>query len=136
MKSSKVPFRKDRRVTSRHGIKTPVRIKIWKSLRPEAAGESINVSQRGMLFSSDAIFRAGETVEVFFEMPQEIAGEPVSEWRCTGHIVRTEPIAGSGGKLGIGVQFDCYEVARSGPSEVFAQSEISDVVTVAPAVIK
>ena len=133
MKSSQVPFRRDRRITLRHGIKTPVRIKVWKSLRPEAAGESINISQRGMFFSSDAVFRAGETVEIFFEMPQEIGGAPVSEWRCTGHIVRTESIAASGGRLGIGVQFDCYEVARSTPSNPLIQTESSDEATVAPA---
>ena len=134
MTSPKISFRTDRRITSRHGIKTPVRIKVWKSLKPEAAGESINVSQRGMFFSSETVFRTGETVEVFFEMPQEIAGEPMSEWRCTGHIVRTEPIAASGGKLGIGVQFDCYEVARSKPSNRFAQAKTPDIVRVDPAV--
>jgi hypothetical protein len=136
MKASQIPFRRDRRITFRHGVKTPVRIKAWKSLKPEAAGESINISQRGMFFSSNAIFRAGETVEIFFEMPQEIAGEPVSEWRCTGHIVRTEPIAASGGRLGIGVQFDCYEVARSKPSNPLLDSESSAELAVAPAMTK
>ena len=46
-------------------------------------------------------------------MPEEIIGEPTSEWRCTGHVVRTEAIQAAGGKLGVGVQFDCYEVSRS-----------------------
>ena len=50
-------------------------------------------------------------------MPEIVLGEPASEWRCTGHVVRVEAIAATGGKLGVGVQFDCYEVARSKPAD-------------------
>jgi hypothetical protein len=56
-------------------------------------------------------------VEVFFNMPQEIIEQPTSEWRCTGHVVRVESLEGSGGKLGVGVQFDCYEVSKSTPAD-------------------
>jgi hypothetical protein len=63
------------------------------------------------------VLHAGETVEVFFNMPEIVLGEPASEWRCTGHVVRVEAIAATGGKLGVGVQFDCYEVARSKPAD-------------------
>lgn len=56
-------------------------------------------------------------MEVFFNMPEIVLGEPASEWRCTGHVVRVEAIAATGGKLGVGVQFDCYEVARSKPAD-------------------
>ena len=68
-------------------------------------------------FATDSLLREGETVEVFFNMPEEIIGEPTSEWRCTGHVVRVEAIEATGGKLGVGVQFDCYEVSRSKPAE-------------------
>jgi hypothetical protein len=87
---------------------------VWKSLQPEQAGESVNVSQRGIYFATDSALREGETVEVLFNMPEEIIGESTSEWRCTGHVVRVEAI---GGKIGVGVQFDCYEVSRSKPIE-------------------
>ena len=42
----------------------------------------------------------------------------MSEWRCTGHVVRVEEVRAPGGKQGVGVQFDCYEVSRSKPVEV------------------
>ena len=106
-------FRKDRRLAGRYKLKTPLRVRVWKSLQPEQAGESVNVSQRGIYFATNSALREGETVEVLFNMPGEIIGEPTSEWRCTGHVVRVEAIEATGGKVGVGVQFDCYEVSRS-----------------------
>ena len=99
-------------------MKTPLRVRLWKSAVPECAGESVNLSQRGIYFATDSVLRKGETVEVFFNMPEEIVGEPASEWRCTGHVVRVEEINSPDGKQGVGVQFDCYEVSRSTPVHV------------------
>jgi hypothetical protein len=98
-------------------MKTPLRVRLWKSTIPEQIAESVNVSQRGIYFATDSVLHEGETVEVFFNMPEIVLGEPASEWRCTGHVVRVEAIAATGGKLGVGVQFDCYEVARSKPAD-------------------
>jgi len=111
-------FRKDRRLAGRYKMKTPLRVRLWKSAVPECAGESVNLSQRGIYFATDSVVRKGETVEVFFNMPEEIIGEPTGEWRCTGHVVRVEEINGPDGKQGVGVQFDCYEVSRSKPADV------------------
>ena len=111
-------FRKDRRLAGRYKMKTPLRVRVWKSAVPECAGESVNLSQRGIYFATDSVLHKGETVEVFFNMPEEIVGEPASEWRCTGHVVRVEEINGPDGKQGVGVQFDCYEVSRSKPADV------------------
>ena len=99
-------------------MKTPLRVRLWKSAVPEYAGESVNLSQRGIYFATDSVLRKGETVEVFFNMPEEIIGEPTGEWRCTGHVVRVEKINTTSGKQGVGVQFDCYEVSRSTPANV------------------
>ena len=98
-------------------MKTSLRVRLWKSTIPEQIAESVNVSQRGIYFATDSVLHEGETVEVFFNMPEIVLGEPASEWRCTGHVVRVEAIAATGGKLGVGVQFDCYEVARSKPAD-------------------
>src|ERR1700730_6508238 len=111
-------LRTDRRLAGRYKVKTPLRVRIWKSPVPEQKAESVNLSQRGIYFATDSQLRKGETVEVFFNMPEEIIGEPTSEWRCTGHVVRVEPIHAAGGKQGVGVQFDCYEVSRSKPVNV------------------
>jgi hypothetical protein len=111
-------LRTDRRLAGRYNVKTPLRVRVWKSAVPEQTAESINLSQRGIYFATDSLLHQGETVEVFFNMPEEIVGEAASEWRCTGHVVRVEEIHAAGGKQGVGVQFDCYEVSRSKPVDV------------------
>jgi hypothetical protein len=108
---------RDRRLVDRFPVNTPLRVRAWKSVTPEEPGRSLNISQRGMYFATDALLREGETVEVFFNMPEEVAGEAPTEWRCTGHVVRVEKIEQTGGRLGVGVQFDCYEVSRSKPMD-------------------
>ncbi|MGB9466767.1 MAG: PilZ domain-containing protein [Candidatus Acidiferrum sp.] len=103
----------DRRVSRRLSFKTPLRVRIWKSTVPEQRAESLNLSQNGVYFATDSPIREGETVEILLKMPEEITDEPTTEWRCTGHVVRVERVDSSRGKLGIGVQFDCYEVSRA-----------------------
>ena len=114
----------DRRLVERHKIRMPLRIRMWKSSVPEHTAESVNLSLRGIYFATDSKLNEGETVEVFFEMPEEVIGEATSEWRCTGHIVRVEEARAADGKSGVGVQFDCYEVAKSKASDVAIGSEM------------
>ena len=103
----------DRRLARRLSFKTPLRVRIWKSKAPEQKTESLNISQNGVLFVTDSPLREGETVEILLNMPEEITDEPPTEWRCTGHVVRVERRDVAGGKAAVGVQFDCYEVARA-----------------------
>jgi hypothetical protein len=111
-------FRTDRRLAGRYKLKMPLRVRLWKSAVADCTAESVNLSQRGIYFATNSELHKGETVEVLFNMPEAIVGEPASEWRCTGHVVRVEEIKAPGGKQGVGVQFDCYEVSRSTPVEV------------------
>jgi hypothetical protein len=83
-------YRSDRRLSGRYRAKTPLRVRLWKSAVPECTAESVNLSQRGIYFATNSVLRKGETVEVLFNMPEEIVGEPTSEWRWTGHVVRVE----------------------------------------------
>ena len=55
----------------------------------------------------------GAKVELLLNMPQEITGVEASEWLCTGHVVRVEPVRSPRGELGVGVMFHCYEVTQS-----------------------
>lgn len=102
----------DRRSSLRHNFRVPLRIRIWKSAVPEERGESENLSERGILFATDSVMPVGMVVEVLLKMPEEITGEPTTEWLCSGHVVRVEPIDSPRGKLGVSVQFDCYHAAR------------------------
>jgi PilZ domain len=102
----------NRRLSRRLSFKTPLRVRIWKSSAPEERAESLNLSQNGVYFATNTAIRVGETVEILLNMPEEITDEPSTEWRCTGHVVRVESVDSTKGKLGVGVQFDCYEVSR------------------------
>jgi c-di-GMP-binding flagellar brake protein YcgR len=104
---------RDRRSTLRHNVKTALRIRVWKSEIPEYRAESVNISQRGIFFSTKHALNEGEIVEVFLKMPQEVSGEETTEWRCTGHVVRTEKDESLKDKMRVGVQFYCYEVSRT-----------------------
>ena len=103
----------DRRNSRRHQFKTPLRVRVWKTGPAERRAESENLSERGAFFATDAPLAIGSAVEILLKMPEEITGKPATEWRCTGHVVRLQPIDTSHGKLGVGVQFDCYEILRS-----------------------
>ncbi len=105
-------FMRERRLARRHIVKTRLRIRHWKSDVPEQRAESMNLSERGIYFATNWLLRDGETVEILFKMPEDVTGEPTCEWRCTGHVVRVEPVDSPYGKMGVGVQFDCYEVSR------------------------
>jgi hypothetical protein len=103
---------RDRRSCVRHNVKTALRIRTWKKGEGEHRAESINVSFRGIYFATKKALGEGEIVEVFLKMPEEVTGEPSTEWRCTGHVVRVEPPALPDGKSQVGVQFYCYDVSR------------------------
>jgi hypothetical protein len=101
----------DRRVSTRHNFNIPIRIRLWKSAVPEQRGQSENLSEGGILFARDAALPIGTVVEVLLKMPELISGKPSTEWLCTGHVVRVEPVDSPRGKVGISVQFDCYQVS-------------------------
>ena len=103
----------DRRVSRRLSFKIPLRVRVWKSTAPEKRAESLNLSQHGVYFATDSAIREGETVEILLKMPEDLTAQPTTEWRCTGHVVRVERVDSSHGRMGVGVQFDCYEISRA-----------------------
>lgn len=105
-------FSRDRRFSQRHNFKSALRVRVWKSGLPEERAESMNLSQRGIFFASSSRLAEGEVVEILLKMPEEITGQPTTEWRCTGQVVRVEPDDSLKGRFGVGVQFYCYEASR------------------------
>lgn len=103
-------FWEDRRLTERHAIHIPVKYRTWKSGAPESLGVSLNISEGGIHFATSTAVQEGETLEVRFEMPEEVLEEPSAEWKCTGEVIRVERI--DDGKFGLRVRFDSYEIAR------------------------
>jgi len=112
-------LQRDRRLTRRRDVKARLRVHVWKSAMPEHRAESVNLSERGVFFATDCPMRKGEMVELLFKMPEEITGMPTTEWRCMGHVVRVEAIEPERGRVGVGIQFDFYEVSR--PQQLLSQ---------------
>jgi len=106
-------YESDRRNSRRHILKTALRLRVWKSYSNEELAESENLSEKGTFFSTNVPLALGSAIEILLSMPCEITGNPTTEWRCTGHVVHLEPVDSPHGKLGVGVQFDCYEVMCS-----------------------
>ncbi len=100
----------DRHVARGHHFKAALRLRIWKSAIPEWGAESENLSEKGNSFATGSLLGVGTAVDVLLKMPEEITGEATTEWLCTGHVVGVEPVNSSRGKLGVGVQFHCYQI--------------------------
>jgi hypothetical protein len=103
----------DRRVSHRLQYKTALRVRSWKCASNEQGAESEDLSETGIFFASNVPLTVGTAVQILLTMPEEITGNPTTEWCCTGHVVRLEALDSPQGKLGVGVQFDCYEILRS-----------------------
>ena len=101
---------RDRRLTRRYEASVPLKFRLWKSAMPEVPGESLNISESGIYFVTHGMVAEGETVEVRFEMPEAVVGEPATEWLCTGQVFRLHRIGVVW--LGVGVRFECYEVSK------------------------
>jgi PilZ domain len=116
-----------RRLTVRHNIRTPIRIRPWKSAIPEERSESENLSEKGILFATDSVIPVGTWLEILLKMPEMITGKPTTEWLCSGRVVRVIPIDSTRGKHGVGVRFDRFQVPgerrldRIWESEVFTR---------------
>lgn len=103
--------RSDRRLAQRFNLSTPLYVRVWKSNTPEWKFDSVNLSESGVYFETDAPLDEGAEVQLRLDMPMEITGDATAEWLCTGKIVRVQPVDSSGAAWGVGVRFDYYEVS-------------------------
>lgn len=107
----------ERRRTERHSLGIRLSVSALNSTAPEQTTESLNVSAGGMYFVTNLPLRRGAGVQLHFKMPEQITHMPASDWVCMGHVVHTKPVSAPNGRLGVGVQFDCYEVVPTAESQ-------------------
>jgi Tfp pilus assembly protein PilZ len=106
----------ERRRTERLKLAIPLSVSVLNSSAPGHATKSVNVSAGGMYFATNLPVSRGTGVQLLFKMPEEITRRRAGEWVCMGHVVHVKPIRASKGWLGVGVQFDCYEVVPAAKS--------------------
>jgi hypothetical protein len=102
--------RSDGRLARRFSLTIPLFIREWKTMIPETEVNSVNVSEPGVYFETDAPPREEATVQIRLSIPMEITGDKTAEWRCTGKVVDIRPTRPPGASLGVGIRFDYYEV--------------------------
>jgi Tfp pilus assembly protein PilZ len=116
----------ERRRTERLKLAIPLSVSVLNSSAPGHGTESFNVSAGGMYFATNLPVSRGTAVQLLFKMPEEITRRPASEWVCMGHVVHVRPISARNGWLGVGVQFDCYEVVPTAESLGGSEPFLSD----------
>jgi hypothetical protein len=102
----------DRRLTERHRLRIPLKLRILGSDDPNHNAESINFSGRGALLETGLLLQVGSIVELHLKLPEELTGQPTTEWRCRGRVVRVAHGLPYHGPLRVGVLFDNLDVSR------------------------
>lgn len=104
----------DRRSAARLKMAVPLRFRSLKTPSiPEHDAASLNISNRGVYFTTDAYVSQGLLIQVLLKMPREVAGEEEREWRFTGRVAHVQPIGCSKDASGVGVQFLYYETPHA-----------------------
>lgn len=108
----------DRRAAPRLKMAVPLRFRSLKgpSSMPESDAASLNISNRGIYFTTDAVISKGLLIQILLKMPREVAGETAKEWRFTGRVAHVEPLGSSRDATGVGVQFLYYEKTPLSPA--------------------
>jgi hypothetical protein len=96
----------------RHSLRMPLRLRIWGSSDPEHRAESINLSQSGVLLETDLRLGVGTEVDLHLKLLEEITGQPTTEWRCRGRVVRILPEVSANGASKVGVHFEWLDAMR------------------------
>lgn len=105
---------RERRIDTRVNIKVPFRFRVLNNPgATEQSAESINISQRGLLFATVIPLQVGTPLEVSLKMPQELAGTVSNDVRCVARVVHVQPSAFFGGKAAIGVHIERYEAGAA-----------------------
>jgi hypothetical protein len=98
---------RERRIDTRVNITVPFRFRVLNNPgATEQSAESINISQRGLLFATAIPLKVGTPLEVSLKMPQELAGAVSNDVRCVARVVHVQPNAFFGGKAGIGLRIE------------------------------
>ena len=100
----------ERRIDPRLNLKVPLRFRPLNNPgAPEETAESINISQRGILFATAVPLIVGTPLVVSLRMPRELASQNASDVKCVARVVHIQPNAFLGGKAGIGLHIERYE---------------------------
>ena len=60
-------------------------------------GQTENISERGIYFTSSMKLSVGEPLEMYFTMPSELTGRSAESVKCDARVVHVSPVGGISG---------------------------------------
>lgn len=72
-------------------------------------GQAVNLSERGIYFTSPERMSIGQPLEMYFTIPRELTGRASEQVRCSARVVHVEEHADKQGMLGVGAAVDRFE---------------------------
>lgn len=92
-------------------------------------GVTENISRSGLLFRSSSPLEVGSSMEMIFEMPQELTGDAAARVLCEGLLVRVEPVPPTRKQEQSSFLMACtiaqYRFAPSSEQAIFAKQNAS-----------
>lgn len=101
----------ERRRSVRHGLRIPLRLGVWGSSLPSRDAKSVDISEQGALVETDLPVRVGALLDLRIELPEEITGQPTTEWRCKSRVVHWALASSLDYPVKVGVHFDWLDVS-------------------------
>ena len=99
----------ERRMARRFILNVPLQLLPIKGPSQAAwAVETMNISTRGVYFTTDLPLSPGQLVQVLLQMPKQISGNVVNARRFTGRVTHVDQNGFANGISGVGVQFLYY----------------------------
>jgi len=72
-------------------------------------GECLNISERGVYFTSKEALQVGETLDMYFTLPRELTGRQPEQVRCCARVVHIDGETGPQGLRGFGATVERFE---------------------------
>ena len=101
----------ERRSSCRHSLRIPLRLGFWGSSLPSRDAKSVDISEQGALVETDLPVRVGALLDLRIELPEEITGQPTTEWRCKSRVVHMTLASSINCPVKVGVHFDWLDVS-------------------------
>jgi hypothetical protein len=101
-----VPYENPRASTANRTHRLP------ESLRTAREGQTVNLSERGLYFTSHENVHVGEPLEIFFTLPTELTGRSPEQVCCRARVVHVDKF--EQGSVGIGAAIERFERISKG----------------------
>lgn len=101
----------ERRRRLRHSLRVPLRLRVWGSSSPSRDATSVDISAEGALLETDLLLPVGAILDLRIKLPEEITGQPTTEWRCKSRVVHVVLPSLLSHPAKLGVHFDSLDLS-------------------------